>query len=656
MKIENVKNLTMNELVSTLNEWAYNYYVLDNPTVADKEYDLLYDRLLELEKAENKVLSTSPTRRVGGEVLKGFEKHTHLKKLFSLDKGQSREEIRSFCDKVTKAYDNQKINFTVEYKFDGLTACLFYDEGKFVRATTRGNGELGEDVTQQILTIKTFPLEISYKGKLEVVGECVMLLSDLEKYNLTADVPLKNARNAVAGAIRNLDPKETARRKPQIFFYSINFIEDDFILTQTQTMSFLKENKFKVSDMFEVCENFEQISKIIDKIEEKRGELDFLIDGLVIKVDDFQIRESLGVTEKFPKWAIAFKFEAEEATTVLKDVVWQVGRTGKLTPLAILDEVDLCGVTVKRATLNNYQDIERKNVRINDSVFIRRSNDVIPEILGLAERGETSEKIEKISKCPACQSQLKEIGAHLFCLNSLNCKPQIVQKITHFASKNAMNIVGFSEKTASSLFENLNVRKTADLYKLKGDDLLELEGFKDKKIENLLSAIEKSKEIRLDKFIFALGISNVGAKTAKDLAKRFKTIENLKNATIEELLTVEDVGEIVGESIVDFFANGVEMDNLELLLKEMKFNHIEEVKAGGVFENMTFVVTGTLENFSRTEAKEMIEKHGGKVSGSVSKKTNCVLFGVEAGSKLDKAVALNIKTMNESEFLEKIKG
>ena len=642
------------KIIEQLNNYAYNYYVLDNPTISDKEYDILYDELVALESSVGAVLPNSPTRRVGGDVLSGYKQYEHKHKLFSLDKAQSFEEVSSWIEKIEK--DSGKVKYSCEYKFDGITINLTYNNGEFVRATTRGNGIVGEDVTAQVLTIKTFPLTIDYKGELEVVGEAIMYLSHLEKYNETATVPLKNARNAVAGAIRNLDPKETAKRKPHIVFYSINYIEDENLVdSQEESIEFLRKNKFKISPFFKVVDNFSDTKKILEDINEKRNQLDFLIDGAVLKVNSFKVRHELGFTEKFPKWAVAYKFEAEETTTVLEDVIWQVGRTGKLTPLAILQPQDLCGVTVSRATLNNFGDIQRKGVKINDRVFIRRSNDVIPEVLGLAERFHNAVDVVQITNCPDCGAEVYEKGANIFCSNELNCPTQIIARLTHFASKNAMDVGGFSEKTARTFYEKLNVKNTSDLYSIKFDDMVGLEGFKEKKIDNFIKAIEKSKNVTFDRFIYALGILNVGTKTAKDLAKAFPDMDTLKASTLEELLVVEEVGEIVASSILDFFADKVLQDNLTKLLEFIQIDYGTKQQIDGVLSGETVVLTGVLEHYKRGEATKLLENLGAVVVSAVTKKTTLVVFGDDAGSKLAKAEKLGIKLMSETEFIGLLK-
>ena len=635
------------EITDILNKWAYEYYVLDNPTVADKEYDALYDELVALETQSGEVYPDSPTRRVGGEPIKGFDKHTHIQRLYSLDKAVTEETLRAFLTRVEKT--GETTDYTVEYKFDGLTVCLTYDKGAFVRATTRGNGVDGEDVTAQVLTIPSFPLTISYQGTLEVRGEAVIRLSVLEKYNQTASEPLKNARNAVAGAIRNLDPKVTKQRKPEIYFYDVNYRSVGEELSQTQAHEFLKSEGFKVFPYFRVCKNADEVISAVAEIEKERKTLDVLTDGAVIKVNAVKTREEMGYTDKFPRWALAYKFEAEEVTTIVDDVIWQVGRTGKLTPLALLQPVELGGATVSRATLNNYGDIIRKDVKIGSRVLVRRSNEVIPEILGTTEHYENSREIEKPCLCPACGSGLEEVGAHLFCPN-VNCKPRVVAKLDHYASKNAMDIDGFSGSTAQVLIEKKGVKNFSDLYKLTQEDFADLEGFKDKKISNLLGAIEKSKTPTLDAFIFAIGIGGVGRVGAKDLATRFTSIENLQNATVEELTAMENIGEITAKAITAFFqdqANITELNNLQAVGVSPVYS---AEKKEGVFSGEAVVLTGSLLSFKRSEAQKRIEERGGVCQSSVTTKTTLVVAGEEAGSKLEKAKKLGIKIIDEEEF------
>ncbi len=642
----------MRGLIDLLNKYAKEYYVLDNPTVSDKEYDELYDKLVSLEKQTGIIFEDSPTRRVGGEPISAFKKHNHIKKLFSLDKATSIDGLLAFDKRINK--EASELIYTVEYKFDGLTICLTYENGYFKRATTRGNGTTGEDVTAQVLTVKSFPLSISYKGTIEVQGEAIMRLSVLDEYNKTADEPLKNARNAVAGAIRNLDPKVTEKRKVEIMFYNVNYMSEGSLFSQTECVKFLVDNGFKVHPFLKVCKGISEVIDAIREVEETKGSLDILTDGAVVKINDFALREELGATDKFPRWAIAYKFEAEEVTTILKDVLWQVGRTGKLTPLGILEPTFLAGATVRKATLNNYGDILRKGVKIGARVLVRRSNEVIPEILGTTEIYPDSIEVMKPSKCPYCGSFLVETGANLFCPNK-QCRPRVIANLTNFACKNGMNIEGFSEMTAGLLFDKLGVRKFSDLYTLDRDAVLSLEGFKDAKTDNVLSAIEESKKVSLSSFIFALGIDNVGKKTAKDLAESFKSIEGLKNATKEELLALDDVGEIMADGIRAYFDTPENIEEIERLISLGVAPFFEDQKGEGVFSGEKVVLTGTLANYKRDDAAKIIESLGGEIMSSVSKNTTMVLAGENAGSKLDKATKLGIKIITEGEFEALIK-
>lgn len=642
----------MRELVDLLNRYAREYYVEDAPTVSDKEYDALYDKLVKMEKETGTVLFDSPTRRVGGEPVSAFKKHTHIERLYSLDKATSFEELAAFDRRIGE----ENTEYTVEYKFDGLTMCLTYEGGKFVRAATRGNGVTGEDVTAQALTIKSFPLTIDYKGTLEAQGEAVMRLSVLEEYNRTAAEPLKNARNAVAGAIRNLDPKVTEKRRAEILFYNVNYMSEGALQSQTECVEFLREHGFKVHPFLRVCRGIEEVTSAVKEVESTRKELDYLTDGAVIKVNDFALRRRLGFTDKFPRWAIAYKFEAEEVTTVLKDVKWQVGRTGKLTPLGLVEPVVLAGATVKKATLNNYGDIIRKKVKKGARVLIRRSNEVIPEILGATEIPEGAKDIEKPEKCPYCGTALTETGANLFCPNK-NCEPRIAANLTNFACKNGMNIEGFSAETAKLLIRKLNVTRFGDLYALNKSMLLKLEGFQTAKADNLLSAIEKSKNVPLENFIFALGIDNVGRKTAKDLAAKYKDIRALMSAKKEDLMEMDDVGEAVADSITGYFADSDNVRETERLFAAgVTPGKAPEAVLGGAFSGQKVVLTGTLSEYKRDEAAKLIESLGGEVSSSVSKNTTLVVAGESAGSKLDKARALGIKIIDETEFKSLLKS
>ena len=645
------------ELVDKLNEYSKAYYVLDAPKISDKEYDELYDELLRLEEQSGIILPDSPTQRVGGDPLPCFEPHTHIHRLWSLDKVRTREDLIDWGRRVERIAESQqlpKVKYALEYKFDGLTINLTYEGGRLITGATRGNGIVGEDITPQIKTIRTVPLTIPFKGKMEVQGECYMKLSVLDEINKTTDEKLKNARNAAAGALRNLDPRITAKRRLDCYCYNVGYIEGKKLETQDEMLGFLRENGFTVSDYLVFCDDIETVCDEIDKAEESRPHLDFLIDGMVVKVRDFATREALGATEKFPRWAMAFKFAAEETTTTVRDITWEVGRTGKLTPRASFDPVELAGATIRHATLNNFDDIQRKRVGIGSRVFIRRSNDVIPEILSAVEGDVPERQVEKPTVCPACGAHVEHRGVHLYCTNSLSCAPQIAGRLAHYASRDAMDIDTFSEKTAALFVEELKLKSIPDLYDLGPQDYMGLQGFGERRINNLMAAIERSKDCTLDAFIFAIGIPNVGAKTAKDLARRFGTIEALRSATVEQLTEVPDVGEIVARSIVEFFADPSIATQVDRLLAHGVKPRPEEVQQDSPISGKTIVVTGTLEKLDRRQAEALIESLGGKAAGSVSKKTDYVLAGESAGSKLTKARELGVRVLNEQEFFELI--
>lgn len=643
----------MKQLVDLLNKYAYDYYVLDKPTISDGEYDKLYDKLSKMEKETGVILPNSPTQRVGDVVLENFQKVEHKVRLYSLDKCQSLQELNSWVSSMQQKSNKQK--FTLEYKFDGLTIVCTYKNGLFVSAATRGNGQVGEDVTAQVKTIKSVPLKIEYKGELIVQGEGIITISNLKKFNEKyPKEALKNARNAVSGAIRNLDSKQTAKRNLDWICYNVCFAQDKTFKSQEDMFEFLKQNHFKVSP-YKVVTTFDEIEKEINKVDKEKSSLDILIDGMVLKLDDVPSRDDFGYTAKFPKWAMAYKFAPQELSTILKNVVWQVGRTGKITPIAEIEPVVLAGAQVMRATLNNYGDIERKNVEIGSRVFVRRSNEVIPEIMGLAELLPNSRKIEKPIFCPCCHTELVEIGALLFCPNTYGCKEQVVDRMAHFSSRDAMNIEGFSEQTADLIYDKLNVRTFSDLYRLKYENLVNLPSFKDKKAINLINSINKSKNVNFENFIFALGISNIGKKTAKDLTKYYQTLDDLKYAKVEDLSSIRDIGDIVANSVVQYFKDDKNLQIIDELIN-LGVNIIyKSTKTGDLLKGKTFVLTGTLEKYSRSDATKIIEDLGGQTSTSVSKNTSYVLAGSEPGSKLTKAQMLGVTILTEQEFDELIK-
>ena len=655
----------MRELIDKLNEASRRYYDQNESDISDDEWDAMYAELRGLEEKTGERMADSPTRRVGGAMMEGFEQHRHIARLWSMDKAQSEEEILAWaqrCEKQTaEASGLPKNSYCVEYKLDGLTVNLTYDGGRLIQAATRGNGEVGEAILPQAMTIRTIPLTIPFTGRMEVQGEGIMRLSELKKYNETAAEPLKNARNAAAGALRNLDPQVTASRHLDAFFYQIGYIEGKSFETQQDMLDFMKENGLNISPFVRPAQTIEEALEAVHEIERARETLDFLIDGATIKITDMRTREVLGTTDKFPRWSIAFKFPAQETVTKLLKITWEVGRTGKLTPLAHLSPVDICGVTVKRATLNNYDDICRKRVRIGSEVWVRRSNDVIPEIMGVVWDGEGEPPKTDIlppTVCPACGGELvrlRQDGVHLFCLNRTSCRPQAIARMAHFASRQGMDIETFSTRTAGLFYDELGVRSAADLYSLDREKLVALKGFGEKKADKLFAELEKSKDCELDAFLFAIGIPNIGKKTAYDLMAHFGTLEALMGATKQELVDIEDVGEIVASSITEYFADEENRRFVNRLLEAGVHPQIHmQEDAGTLFEGLTFVLTGTLPTLSRAQAQELIRKNGGKATGSVSKKTSIVLAGESAGSKLDKARELGVRIIDEAQFLQMI--
>ncbi|MBW8382031.1 MAG: NAD-dependent DNA ligase LigA [Youngiibacter sp.] len=657
----------MEELVSELNRLSREYYVLDSPSVNDAEYDKKYDLLKAIEAETGIVLPDSPTQRVGDSVLPEFRKHTHKGRLWSLDKAQSLDELHAWHMRnikfveATNAEGGESLplpSYVITRKFDGLTLNLTYEDGLLVTAATRGTGAIGEEVTAQAKTIKSVPLRIPDMNILEIHGEAMMTKTAFRKYNEESDAPLKNTRNGAAGALRNLNLNETRKRNLTAYFYDIGYIEGKTFSTYTEMLGHIRECGFLMDEYIRNASTFSEIEAAIREIESGRADLDFDIDGAVIAIDDARTRELLGYTVKFPKWAIAYKFEAEEAVTRLLDVEWNVGRSGRVAPTAILDPVDLAGVTVRRATLNNMDDVRRKNVRIGGDVLVRRSNDVIPEILrSVSEGDEGTREIVPPDFCPSCGTPLVLTGAHYFCDNTLSCKPQMVKSIVHYTSRDAMNIEGLSEKTAEQLFESLGVKSISDIYRLKKEDLLKLEKFGDKKADNILKAIEDSKGRELHAFLYALGIPNVGVKTARDLSERFGSLEKIRDAELQELLEVPEVGGIVAESIHEFFRSQAVLDELERIRESgVTPKSTDIVRIESPFTGKTVVVTGTLKSFGRKEIEEKLISLGAKVSSSVSKKTDFVLYGEEAGSKLTKARDLNVRTITEDEFLDMAGG
>lgn len=661
----------INKLIEEINKLNYHYYTKDKPLVSDGEYDKLYDKLRQLESESGYIRDDSPTQKVGGEVLEKFEKHYHITRLFSQDKAQSYNQLEEWINRAKRLredYNNnnvdklEELSFIMEYKFDGLTIDLKYENGNLVSAATRGNGIVGEEISAQVRTIKSIPLKINEKSLVEIQGEALMPLSELDKYNKNNEIQLKNARNAAAGALRNLDTRETAKRNLTAFFYAIPTNNLNFS-TEEEMLSFLKDQGFKIHPYHKKVTNLDDIISELERIEKERKKLDILTDGVVIKINDKRTQNVLGYTNKFPRWSIAYKFEAEEFTTILKDVVRNVGRSGKVTPSAILEPVDFSGATVTRATLNNYDDIERKKVRLGSKVFIRRSNDVIPEILGVVDENQPgTKKILKPSKCPYCGSELIQEKVHIVCPNSISCKPQLLARMEHFASRNAMDIEGLSEKTIAQLMDELEINEIDDIYDLTYDMLIKLVRFGDKKTKNLLKAIEKSKKVDLDRFIYAIGIPNVGERTSKDLARKFRSFEKLRDAKVEELVDINDIGEITAENIVEYFHDPNIKSSINILLEkgiEISNPKEDNNSSSDKLKDLTFVITGTINCYKRDDIKKLIEVNAGKVSGSVSKNTDVVLAGDKAGSKKDKAMTFGVDVYEGEKlykFLDNLEG
>ncbi len=644
------KKVRINELVKEINRHSYNYYTLDNPTISDADWDAMLTELTKLEAETGYILPNSPTQNVGYEILKGFKKVNHPAKLYSLDKCNSYEELSNWLEDM---YNKWGVNeFSVEVKYDGLRILAKFENGELVQASTRGNGVVGEDVTKQVYMINSFPKAINYKDHLIVMGEAMIRNSVLEELNKHSNEPLKNARNAAAGAIRNLDLSVVKNRNLDLFMYDILEVNNAELKTQADVHKFIIDNNFASWDYFKVT-NKEGVIKAVQEIDKIKNSFDIMIDGAVVKVNNLAIRDKIGYTNKFPKWAIAYKYEAQEKTTKVNKIIWQVGRTGKLTPIAEIEPVELAGATVRRATLNNYGDIKRKDVKINSLVFVRRSNEVIPEILNVAQHNSDSIDIVKPEYCPYCGTKLVEDGANLFCPNKISCNSQVCQKIIHFCSRNAMNIEGVSDKTIELFRDKLDVNSPVDLYYITREELLQLDSFKSKKADNFLKSIEKSKQCNFANFIYALGITGVGDKTSKDLANTFNSIEELMNASIIDLANINDIGEIIAASIYNYFRDTRNISEInELIDCGISINYNRKVIKDNQFNGKNVVISGTFDNFGRVELTEIMENLGASITSSVSKNTYALLLGVNAGSKLDKAKSLGIKIIEEDELLK----
>lgn len=651
-------------LVDLINEANYNYHVLDHPTITDQEYDKYLRELYMLEeKYPSFVRDDSPTKKIGGEVIDEFKKVVHDKPMMSLSNVFNEEEIRDFDEKIRK--EGIIPQYVCELKIDGLSVSIKYKNGEFVSAATRGDGITGEDITHNARTIKSIPLKLKEKIDIEVRGEIFMSKKVLESLNeeraRNGEPLLKNARNAAAGSIRQLDSKIAAKRKLDTFIYHLPNPEDFGIKEHVDALSYMQELGFKVNPNNKLVGNIDEVIEFIHEKTKIRQELPYDIDGIVIKLNNISDQLSLGFTARYPKWATAYKFPAEEVITKLKDIKFTVGRTGQVTPNAILDPVIVCGSLISKTTLHNEDYVISKGIMIGDMVSIKKAGDVIPEVVSVVLDRRTGYEIpfKMTDICPICGSRLirRESEAAYYCTN-LNCDAKHIEGLIHFASRNAMNISGFGDSITEDFYNMGYLKRVYDYYTLDKykDELMSLEGFGEKSIIKLLNEIMESKNNSLERLLFALGIRHVGEKTAKILAKNYKTLDNLMNATYEELCVIPDVGDIIAKSIVDYFSNE---DNICTInkLKEygvnMSFNHDDYVEDEN-FAGKTFVLTGSLTSITREEASSIIESLGGKVSSSVSAKTSVVIVGDAPGSKYDKALSLGITIWQEEEFLEKV--
>ncbi len=639
----------------------YLYYVLNKPEISDAEYDALMEELRELEeKFPEFITPDSPTQRVGAPPSKEFKNVRHVKPMLSLDTVKNDEEMRAFDRRVKKELGVERVEYVAEPKLDGLSVELIYENGKYIRGATRGDGIEGEDVTENIKTIRAVPLvlrgeEANIPKMLAVRGEVIMHIKDFEEYNKElierGEEPMANPRNAAAGSLRRLDPRETAERPLDIFFYEIMHQEGGSeIKTQWDALHTLKKWGLKVNENIRLCRNVEDVIEYHKEMHERRDTLGYEIDGIVIKVNRLDYQEKLGAKTRSPRWAIAYKFPPREEITQVMDIVVGVGRTGTLTPVALLKPVDVKGVTVSRATLHNEDYIKEKDVRIGDWVKVARAGDVIPEVMEvLKEKRTGKERMFKMPlRCPVCGSHVVKEGAYYRCTGGLSCPAQLKRSIEHFASKNAMDIEGLGGKTVEMLVDRGLIKRISDIYRLTKRDLMNLPRFAEKSADNLIEAIEKSKEKNLARFIYALGIPNVGEHTARILADRFKSIDALMKAKIDDLMEIREIGPETAKSIVDFFSedrNKKEIEALKKLGVKMEYE-----KRHGNLAGLTFVFTGSLKDFTREEAKEMVEQEGGKVASTVSRNVDYVVVGEKPGSKYEKAKELGIKIINEEEF------
>ena len=654
----------MNELIDIINEADYNYHTLDNPTITDQEYDKYLRELFEIEEAHPEwVREDSPTQHAGGKIIEGFEKVTHKIPMMSLSDVFSESELIAFDERIKKEGINPQ--YMCELKIDGLSVSLLYEKGKLVRAATRGDGTTGENITHNVKTIKVIPLKLKEEVDIEVRGEIFMNKKTLEELNKKrkkkGEPLLQNCRNAAAGSIRQLDSKVAAERKLDNFIYHLPDPEDYGLTTHSDAIDYMKKLGFKTNPNNRLVSSIKEVIEFIEEKGQIRPELPYDIDGVVVKVNDLKQQQKLGYTAKYPKWATAYKFPAVEVLTKLTDIIFTVGRTGQITPNAVLEPVIVAGSTISRATLHNEDYVIEKDLKIGDIVSIRKAGDVIPEVVEVKKERRTGKEVDfkMITECPMCNTTLvkKEGQVDYYCPNN-KCPARHIESLIHFVSRDAMNIDGLGDRIMEDFYNFHFIGNIADIYSLKDHekDLIRLEGYGDKSVTNLLSAIEQSKENSLERLIFALGIPHVGAKTAKILAARFETMDNLENATQEELTNIPDIGDIIAKSVINYFLddhNKAIVDELKELGLNMKYLG-KKVEENELFANKTFVLTGSLELFSRDEAKEKIESLGGKTVDSVSKKTSVVIVGANPGSKYTKAQSLGIEIWSEQDFKDKL--
>lgn len=655
------------ELREKTEYYAKKYYDEDKPEISDFEYDMLMVELRNLEKEYPEFVSKdSLTQKVGGHVKEGFQKVTHEVPLQSLQDVFSFEELEEFAQRIQKqAEENgiKEIKYVVETKIDGLSAVLEYKQGKFVRGATRGNGLIGEDVTENLKTIKTIPMELTDKIDIIVRGEVFISKQDFEKMNQEREENeeelFANSRNAAAGSLRQLDSKVASKRPLDIYIFNVQKIEGKAFNSHFEELEYLDKLGFNVNPVRIPCKNIKEAEQIIEQIGEDRENLTFGIDGAVIKIDDLHFREILGSTIKVPRWAVAYKYPPEKKETILKDIICQVGRTGVITPMAILEPVKVAGSTISKTTLHNQDFIKEKNLKIRDTVIIQKAGDVIPEIVEVVKEKRTgNEKSFEMPKvCPVCGApSIREEGESAIRCTGIECPAKLFRNLVHFVSREAMNIDGLGENIIQQLLDKKLIENIADIYTLTFEEIASLKKNGKKFAQNLIDAIEKSKQNDLPRLVTALGIRHVGVKASKLLAKKYKTMENLMNASFEELSMINDIGPIVANSIREFFLEEQTIDLINKLKSAgVNMDSLEEQIEDNRFEGKTFVLTGSLEEFTRSQASDIIEKFGGKTSGTVSKKTDYVLAGEDAGSKLTKAQNLGIKVITEVEFKEMLK-